>query len=110
MTSGTVNGGDRGSVYARRRRKAWLVETFRADVDVIRAPWGKGFLKVPHGHGEPVCRCYRCGVLLTVEDVSPDRIKPGCEGGTYRRENLRPSCLPCQYVTGNDIKRARAKR
>lgn len=108
MTAGTVNGGDRGSSYARRTRKRWLVETFRADVDllVLDGVPISGY-PVERGRGAPACRCYRCGTLLTADTVSPDRIKPGVEGGTYRRDNLRPSCLPCQYTTGNEIKRRR---
>lgn len=109
MTQGTVNGGDRGNVRDRRRRREWLVETFRADRDLYITG---NFIanvgldgSVPRGTGEPACRCYRCGRLLTVDTVSPDRIIPGCKGGSYRRNNIRPACLPCQSVTGNEIKR-----
>lgn len=89
---GTTSKNVSGNSTDRRRRKAWLVETFRADVDL---------------DGEPACRCYRCGVLLTVDTVSPDRIKPGCLGGSYRRENLRPACLPCNMSTGGALGAAR---
>jgi hypothetical protein len=118
MTNGTCNGGDRGNTEDRRRRRVWLVKTFRADVDVrpLPRPWldvgrveweksvGVDPTPVPLGTGEPACRCYRCAALLTVETVTPDRIKPGCKGGTYRRDNLRPACSRCQSVTGNIIK------
>lgn len=59
--------------------------TFRADVDL---------------NAEPACRCYRCGELLTESTVTVDRIVPGCRGGTYRRNNIRPACLQCNITTG----------
>lgn len=86
---GPSNRNARGGSKDRRRRKAWLVETYRANVDV---------------NGEMACRCYRCGVLLTVETVTVDRIKPAVKGGTYRRENCRPACSPCNSETGNYVR------
>lgn len=117
MTQGTVNGGDRGNVEDRRRRREWLVETFRADCDLAEVRYPDGTPAettrprgtVPSGAivaVHPACRCYRCGKLLTVDTVSPDRIVPGCKGGTYKRSNIRPACLRCQSITGNEIKRA----
>lgn len=104
-------GGDkRGNNEQRAARRRWLVATFRANVDVLPHPlsneelarlgrasqceWdvGSRLWRVPLGEGEPACRCYRCGKLLTEETVTADRIKPGCQGGTYRRENIRPAC------------------
>jgi hypothetical protein len=73
----------RGDSRARRNRRAWLLETFRADVDL---------------DGEPACRCFRCGILLTIETLTVDRIEPGRDGGTYRRENIRPACQPCNVT------------
>jgi len=68
-------GGDsRGSSYARRRRKHWLLETF--------------------GDGRH-CRCWDCGQKLSYRTLEADRIIPGAYGGPYRRENLRPSCRAC---------------
>lgn len=91
---GTSNGNERGSAEQRRRRKAWLVETYRANQDMgVFGPCKPGW-------GEPACRCYRCGVLLTVADVTVDRIVPGCLGGTYRRDNIRPACGDCNSETG----------
>jgi hypothetical protein len=89
---GTTNGNARGSSYTRRRRRAWLVETFRADVDML----------------EPACRCYRCGKLLTVDTVTVDRIIPGAHGGRYVRGNIRPACGPCNSETGGAIRRLAA--
>lgn len=85
---GTTNRNDRGNTLDRRRRREWLVDTFRADRDV---------------GGDPACRCWRCGQLLTVDTVSPDRITPGCMGGRYTRDNIRPSCVSCQSITGGHL-------
>lgn len=86
---GTTNTNQRGGTPARRARKAWLVQTFRADVEV---------------DGQPACRCYRCGVLLTAATVTTDRITPAALGGRYRRDNIRPACQPCQSLTGVELR------
>jgi len=107
---GTSNGNARGSSDERRRRREWLVETYRADVDVhvIELFNGTslmvGVLPGTEG-GQRACRCYRCGALLTADTVSVDRIKPGCRGGTYARSNIRPSCGRCNSVTGATTRR-----
>lgn len=38
------------------------------------------------------CDCTHCGLTLTYETVEADRIIPG---GSYRRDNVQPSCAPC---------------
>lgn len=96
-------GGDkRGNSENRRRRREWLVDTYRANADVdgfgIMARW------VPLGTGQPACRCYRCGKLLTADTVTADRIIPGCKGGTYRRNNIRPACGPCNSEAGGALR------
>ena len=91
---GTTNGNSRGSVEDRRRRREWLVQTYLADVQLF---------------GYPACRCYRCGTLLTVDIVTVDRIIPGCCGGTYRRNNIRPACADCNSVTGGSTRRIQQK-
>jgi len=98
---GTTNRNDRGNVDDRRRRREWLVATFRADVDVLEwvADAAMNWL--------PACRCYRCGELLTVDTVTADRIVPGIEGGTYARSNIRPACMPCNSSTGGKLGAAR---
>lgn len=100
----------RGNVTDRQRRKAWLLETYRADVDVLADDCGKAYTDwngdlypEPIGEGLPACRCYRCGKLLTLETLTVDRIVPGCKGGTYRRNNIRPSCADCASKTGRDL-------
>lgn len=124
---GTSNGNDRGSSYDRRRRREYLVETYRADVDLLRYEWAAGDVSLypitPEWEHLEVgavgyesalaivarisrvatCRCYRCGCLLTVDTVTVDRIKPGCKGGTYRRENIRPACGGCNSETGGAL-------
>lgn len=94
VTRGTTNSNLRGSAADRLRRREWLVATYRADTDL---------------EGLPACRCYRCGVLLTVATVTVDRIVPGCQGGTYRRDNIRPCCGTCNSSTGAVV-RSRTKR
>lgn len=100
---GTTNGNARGGSDARRRRREWLVETFRADVDAIDVAWIGGGQLV-EDVALPACRCYRCGTLLTVDTVTVDRIVPGCKGGTYRRDNIRPACGTCNSVTGGSLR------
>ena len=106
---GTSNTNVRGSAETRRRRKLWLLETYRADVDlsdfeISSKPWQPPHkVAVPLGSGEPACRCYRCGTLLCMDTVMVDRIKPGCEGGTYRRDNIRPACDGCNEHTGGKL-------
>lgn len=96
-TRGTTNRNERGSSYSRRTRKAWLIETYRANQDA-------GILGACNlGWGEPACRCYRCGELLTIDTVTVDRIIPACLGGTYRRNNIRPACGPCNSETGGKL-------
>lgn len=115
---GTTNGNARGSAEDRRRRREWLVDTYRANVDVAIRPWDideetgefLGFTLVELGEGIPACRCYRCGELLTVATVTADRIKPGIEGGTYARSNIRPACGHCNSSTGQALAIARKKR
>lgn len=110
MTQGTCNGGDRGNTKDRRARKEWMVSEFRADVDLTLGDDGF-MIEVDRGEGIPACRCYRCGELLTVETVTPDRWPiPGCKGGTYRRNNIRPACSTCQSITGNEIKHTIKKK
>jgi hypothetical protein len=105
-TRGTTNGNARGSAESRRRRREWLVKTYRANVD-LRPGWsteGPIYVEIPLGTGLPACRCFRCGFLLTVNTVTVDRIVAGCHGGTYRRNNIRPACLKCNSETGGALR------
>ncbi len=46
-----------------------------------------------------LCRCVHCGEIQDYDSVQADRIKPG---GSYRRENVQPSCAPCNRQRGDD--------
>jgi 5-methylcytosine-specific restriction endonuclease McrA len=108
---GTTNGNARGGSDERRRRREWLVQTYRADRDVVVIDLFHGPVVVEVDPGtegaEPACRCYRCGVLLTTSTVTVDRIVPGCQGGTYRRTNIRPACGRCNSQTGATTRRTK---
>lgn len=109
---GTSNGNDRGSSYDRRKRRAFLMECYASNIPGLT-------------------RCYRCGCLMFNPDDHPgavpdftvdfimeygtqvwsakpltvDRIIPGCQGGTYRRNNIRPACGDCNSETGGALSR-----
>lgn len=119
VSRGTTNGNARGSAESRRRRRAWLLEAWAADVDALvrRDHYGTVLevleaIRPMHGTPdapalllegwtvEPACRCYRCGTLLVEGTVTVDRIVPGVKGGTYRRDNIRPACGRHNSETG----------
>lgn len=111
-TRGTTNRNDRGGSPARRRRREWLVATYRANRNVtviVMRDGGQLLVDVDlDTEGSfPACRCYRCGQLLTEDTVTVDRIIPGCQGGTYRRDNIRPACGPCNSLTGGAVRGSR---
>lgn len=83
----------RGNSKDRAARRQWLVNTF-----------GDGEFVDCHLRTHP-----DCWVALTVWTVSADRIVPGCQGGTYRRENLRPACPICQSSQGGQLAAELAK-
>lgn len=82
----STNRNDRGSSYDRRARKRWLLTNF--------------------GDGT-VCPCAFCGCDLTFNSITVDRITPACEGGTYRRDNIRPACWKCNTEDGQALGQAR---
>lgn len=81
---GTTNQNERGNSYDRARRRAWLLEQF--------------------GDGT-TCPCASCGVELTAETITVDRIVPGCRGGRYVRGNIRPMCVTCNSSLGSALAR-----
>lgn len=83
---GTSNANVRGNSVDRARRRRYLVEVYESD------------------QGEGTCRCFRCGALLDVDTVTVDRIKPGCGGGRYVRENIRPACSSCNSEHGGGLR------
>lgn len=90
---GTTNRNSRGNTRDRKARRCWLVLMFRANV---------------RHRGRAACRCYRCGTLLTVNTVTVDRIIPGCDGGRYVRNNIRPACSLCNSEVGAVTRRSTA--
>lgn len=121
---GTSNRDDRGNTEDRRRRREYLVNTYRADAQAVQVEnYGVVWNWLGAGEDpeqrltsvracnpgrrvwlEPACRCYRCGRLLTVDTVTVDRIVPGAHGGTYTRLNCRPACGPCNSETGATVR------
>lgn len=87
------NGGDRGNSYDRRNRKLWLLGAI-ADTRLGFAPFGGDGEKVP---------CVHCGKILTESTVESDRILPGSMGGRYTRDNVQPSCRPCNASRGDSL-------
>lgn len=70
-----------GSAKVRRERKWWLLEKF--------------------GDGESCLCANGCGTVLFFETVTVDRYPiPEALGGTYRRDNIRPTCLHCNSSNG----------
>lgn len=75
----------RGNSYDRRVRKTWL----------LSAAAGFG------GNGEKVpCWEPQCGTMVDYERLYVDRIIPGEQGGSYRRDNIKPHCGPCSHRQG----------
>lgn len=85
---GTTNTNCRGSAAGRRARKHWLLDTFG---DGTYAP------------------CSYCRVELDFGTITVDRIIPGCDGGTYCRDNIQPACMSCNSLEGTAL-RERRKR
>lgn len=103
MPRGTSNSNARGSTETRRRRREWLVVTYRANYDLSKYD-PNGLTPTALGNGIPACRCYRCGLLLTADTLTVDRIVPGCKGGKYVRNNIRPACGRCNSETGGALR------
>lgn len=85
-------GGERrGNNADRRRRRVWLLATFDQDLGPNKA------------------RCHlslgsSCKGEVDIRTLTVDRIEPG---GTYRQDNIRPACRPCQNIQGALITQAR---
>jgi hypothetical protein len=77
----TQTGDDRrGNTTDRRNRKLWMLATF--------------------GDGD-TAPCVHCGCTLTLETLEADRIVPG---GSYRRDNVQPSCGPDNRSRSNNAR------
>lgn len=78
-----VTGDDkRGSFIDRARRKTWLLTTPAFGGDGVTVP------------------CVHCQTRVTRDELHADRIIPG---GSYRRDNVQPSCPGCNIRRGNKI-------
>lgn len=85
---GTSNSNQRGSAAARRARKQWLLDTFG---DGAIAP----------------CFVNGCDAVLTFDTITVDRIQLGRDGGSYRRDNIRPACGPHNSSEGSKARHHR---
>lgn len=94
---GTSNSNARGSTRDRRARKLWLLVTFDTDLgpEVARC----------------ALRCHQdCHGTVTYETMQVDRKVSQLHGGTYRRENIQPSCPPCNHQKGTQEREAEHAR
>lgn len=80
---GTSNTNDRGNSTDRKRRKQFLLNTYGDGIKVV---------------------CSTCPTELSFDTITIDRFPiPGCEGGRYTRDNIRPMCGPCNYSDGGKL-------
>lgn len=78
---GRLNGDKRGNAQQRRARRFWMLSP--------EAGFGGNGEKVP---------CVHCGAMLAYDEIDVDRIVPG---GSYRRDNVQPSCAFDNRSRGN---------
>lgn len=48
------------------------------------------------------CRCLRCGLRFTFQELTVDHVKPLSKGGTNALENLQPLCFDCNTSKGSE--------
>lgn len=80
----TSNANQRGSSSDRRARKLWLLKKYAI------APG--------------IALCCFCAKWLHFDIITVDRIVPGCQGGKYTRDNIRPACGRCNARHGSQIR------
>lgn len=84
---GTTNRNARGGAPERRKRKQWLLNVY--------------------GNGKTAPCSYACGRRVNRETMTVDRYPvPGCDGGTYRKGNIRPACEHCNSRYGGMTRRS----
>jgi hypothetical protein len=55
------------------------------------------------GDGTTVACAFGCGLMLVMDTITLDRFPvSGYDGGTYRRENVRAACGPCNSQDGSN--------
>jgi hypothetical protein len=85
----TLRDGYEGKYYPENPAlEAAMVRRLDGDCSII--DWANG---VTTWHRVPACRCYRCGWLLTVDDVFVGKIVPLLRSGSLN--NMRPACSDC---------------
>lgn len=95
---GRRNSNERGGSKDRRARRAWLVTPeagFGGDGTQVpcQAPVGGKHRRKPQV----------CGTMVTAATLFVGRIVPGHQGGTYRRDNIRPECPRCSCREGQGL-------
>ena len=84
---GTSNSNDRGSSKDRHARMVWLLATFSPKL----------------GPDEAWCE-FNCGNIVNLLTITVDRYPiPGCRGGRYTRDNIRPACASCNSEGGGRL-------
>lgn len=91
--STNANGdGGRGNHRDRVARRNFLLSE--------KAGWG--------GNGEIVPCAAKvsdyCDLFVTFQTMNVDRIVPGCLGGRYTRDNIRPTCFNCNNKLSHEQK------
>ncbi len=86
---GKRNWGGRGTTKDRIRRREFMLNEFGCLVEL-------GFWPLGHNLTMIFIRCHHCGGCLDPTEFEIDRW-PICgkHGGTYRRDNIVPSCSVC---------------
>ncbi len=97
---GTTNRNARGNTQDRLARRRWLIKAYEAREEQSIYDSRGNYLGERSRPMRNRCRCYACGSVLHIHTVTVDRIVPGCRGGTYRRNNIRPACARCNSETG----------
>lgn len=92
---GTTNQNQRGNTTDRAARRQWLLDTFG---DGVTAPceirWDD-----------------HCLGTVDRDTLTVDRHPvAGIDGGTYARDNIRPSCRPCNSRSGTALREDRKAR
>jgi 5-methylcytosine-specific restriction endonuclease McrA len=80
-----AGGEKRGNSKDRAARKQWMLSP--------ESGYGGDGNSVP---------CVHCITPVNKQTVESDRKIPGSQGGSYRRENVQPSCRPCNQARSDN--------
>lgn len=126
---GTSNSNDRGSSYDRRVRRAWIMATYASEVpglvrcyrcgchlynpDTVESQVTGFVVEGLEINWSQIFNSYQMWTpqlgQRTLRELTIDRIIPGCKGGTYRRNNIRPACGGCNSETGGALAKRSGK-